>query len=212
MKLVKGNKTLDIDESELDKIIAGFKRTEIDLGTGDGKFVYKSAQRNPEILYIGIDPSEKQLEIYAKRTARKRLKNALFVLGSAEILPNELTGKADKLNIILPWGSLLQLVAKPTQDELKKIKGLLKPHSELIIVFGYSPELEPSEAKRLDLPEITERYIKADVLPEFIKCGFEITKLEKLQSHQLEEFDSTWSKKIRLTSSRPLFIMQAILN
>ena len=29
----------------------------IDIGTGDGRFVYQSARRNPNKFYIGIDPN-----------------------------------------------------------------------------------------------------------------------------------------------------------
>ena len=208
MKQVKGNKTVDFSSSELDDLIRNFRRVEIDLGTGDGRFVYKKALENPEILFIGIDPSEKQLEIYSKKAARKRLKNALFVLGSAEILPVELNGKADKLYIILPWGTLLQLIIKPTSQGLEKLKQLLKPMAEITMVFGYSPELEPSESRRLDLPEVDEKYINDEIAPVFQKNGFKINSLEKMFPQKLDELDSTWSKKIRLTTSRPLFIMQ----
>ena len=29
----------------------------IDIGTGDGRFVYQSARQNPNKFYIGIDPN-----------------------------------------------------------------------------------------------------------------------------------------------------------
>ena len=50
-------------------------KTIIDLGTGDGRFVFKSAQANPNNLYIGIDPSEKQLQAYSKKINTNRLEN-----------------------------------------------------------------------------------------------------------------------------------------
>jgi len=35
----------------------------IDIGTGDGRFVYQSARRNPNKFYIGIDPVRDKSEI-----------------------------------------------------------------------------------------------------------------------------------------------------
>jgi tRNA G46 methylase TrmB len=34
----------------------------IDLGTGDGRFVYQSARQNPKKFYIGIDPNVRPLQ------------------------------------------------------------------------------------------------------------------------------------------------------
>jgi tRNA G46 methylase TrmB len=34
-----------------------FEKNFLDIGTGDGRYVYKSALLNPQSLYIGIDPA-----------------------------------------------------------------------------------------------------------------------------------------------------------
>lgn len=55
----------------------------IDIGTGDGRFVYHSVRRNPNKFYIGIDPNTRPLEKISEKIHRKTAKggapNALFI-------------------------------------------------------------------------------------------------------------------------------------
>src|SRR5262245_36825241 len=44
----------------------------------------------------------------ARQPARGGLPNALFVVAAAESPPAELTGLADEIRILFPWGSLLR--------------------------------------------------------------------------------------------------------
>jgi len=189
VKIVVGNK-----QKEINALPPEFKRVEIDLGTGDGKFVYKKALENPETLFIGIDPSAKQLQIYSKKANRKKLENILFVIGSIEILPKELENSADKLYIILPWGSLLNNVVKPSKDTVKTLSDLLKENGEIEIIFAYDPSFDV----RSDLPKIDDNYVRSTIIPVFNEIG----------SCTLEEpriTDSTWAKKLKFRKERKIF-------
>jgi 16S rRNA (adenine(1408)-N(1))-methyltransferase len=46
----------------------------IDIGTGDGRFVYQSARRNPKKFYIGIDPNVRPLEKISEKICRRNWK------------------------------------------------------------------------------------------------------------------------------------------
>ncbi len=87
----------------------------VDIGTGDGRFVYQSARENPKKFYIGIDPNVRPLEKISEKIYRKPAKggapNALFVQAAIEDLPAELDGVADEIHVHFPWGSLLRAVA-----------------------------------------------------------------------------------------------------
>ena len=77
----------------------------IDLGTGDGLFVYQSARENPRKFYIGIDPSPRPLEKISEKIHRKAekggLPNALFLQASLEDLPRELDGAfVDRFEVV----------------------------------------------------------------------------------------------------------------
>ena len=49
----------------------------IDIGTGDGRFVYQSARRNPNKFYIGIDPNTRPLTKISEKIHRKPAKGGL---------------------------------------------------------------------------------------------------------------------------------------
>ncbi len=214
MKIIKGNKIQDLTKEELISLIGiyNFNKVVIDLGCGDGRFVYKKALGDKNTLYIGIDPSEKQLEIYSKKANRKRLNNVLFILSSIEQLPNELKNIANKIYIILPWGSLLESIIKPNKDNINNMLSLLKGNEEdkkieneveekVEIIFGYARELEQKEVARLDLPNLSEEYIKEKIIPMF---DLEY-KLKRLEKEDLRDIDTTWGKKLTFGRERPLF-------
>ncbi len=96
----------------------------IDLGTGDGRFVYQSARRNPHKFYIGIDAEARALEKISEKIHRKPqkggLRNVMFVQAAVEDLPSELDGVADELHIHFPWGSLLGAVASGDQSNTRE--------------------------------------------------------------------------------------------
>jgi 16S rRNA (adenine(1408)-N(1))-methyltransferase len=213
MRLVIGNNKKELSESEFKKITKGFKRVEIDLGTGDGRFVFKNALVSPETLFIGVDPSEKQLEIYSKKVLRKKLKNALFVVGSVEHLPPELLSSTNRLYITLPWGTLLESIVKPTQSKVFELAGMLKKDGKIEMILGYSPEFEPSETKRLNLPEIDDGLMNNSIVPIFKNCGLELKKLECVTKEQLKDIETTWAKKLKFGKDRKIYkvVFQKVL-
>ncbi|MGH9970191.1 MAG: methyltransferase domain-containing protein [Pyrinomonadaceae bacterium] len=104
-----------IEASSTDSSLPTGEGIIVDIGTGDGLFVYQSARLNPKKFYIGIDPSPRPLEKISekihRRPAKGGLPNALFLQAAVEDLPGELDGVADEVHIHFPWGSLLGAVA-----------------------------------------------------------------------------------------------------
>ncbi|NMB70406.1 methyltransferase domain-containing protein [candidate division WWE3 bacterium] len=208
MRIIKGNKKIDLTEYELKTVLSKYSKTMLDIGTGDGRYVYKNAQNNRENLYIGLDPSEKSLEEYSKKAVKSKTDNVLFVVGSFEIFPKELTIiKADEISIILPWGSLLQAVANPTSEIAARLKNLIKPGGTLKLLFGYDSSLEPSETKRLNLFPITAQHVEKNIIPVFQQHGFSLGNFSTLCTDKLKEIESTWGKKIATRQERPLFML-----
>ena len=103
----------------------------IDIGTGDGRFVYQSARRNPNKFFIGIDPNTPPLEKISEKIHRKPAKggapNVLFVQSSIEDLPAELDGVANEVHIHFPWGSLLRAVATGDKEALYNLRRICAP-------------------------------------------------------------------------------------
>lgn len=202
---VVGNKKIKISKDEFVDKAGNYKGMEIDLGTGDGRYVYKNAIKNPGVLFVGVDPSEKQMEIYSKKAVKDRLGNVLYIVGSIENFPKELFGYTSNLHIILPWGTLLENVIRPENLLVNTCKEILKEGGLLEIVFGYVPELEPSETKRLDLKEISEDFIMLNIIPEFERKGFIFEGLSVLSNIDVGNIESTWAKKLKFGRDRKIF-------
>ena len=126
MIILHGKEKKNMTAEELDALIAQFSRVVIDVGTGDGKNVYKSAKGAPDTLYIGLDAAAENMTDTAKKLMKKPekggLANCLLVVGTAENPPIELQGKADELTVYFPWGTLLQGVACAQEEMLSKLR------------------------------------------------------------------------------------------
>ena len=193
MILVSGNIKKDIDRKNFELMAEKFDKTVLDIGTGDGRFVYKNAEKDKKVFFVGMDPAEKQLKMYSSKTNRKKLNNCLFIIGSIENVPSELFSFFDEIYINLPWGTLLEKIVKTNKNLVDDIKNLLKKKGKVIIVLGYAQEFEPSETKRLLLPEIDREYIEKNVLPSFEK-DFNVKSFSIIDKNDLGCLETTWAK------------------
>ncbi|EKD95637.1 MAG: 16S rRNA methylase [uncultured bacterium] len=205
MKVVTGKSIKEVDKNELVNILNAYKKVEVDLGTGDGRYVYKNAKENSGTLFIGIEPIQKQLENYSRKSQKENITNAIYILGSVEYFPDELLGTADKLTIILPWGSLLQSITNPNYEKNSLISNILKSNGICEIVLGYSQEYEPNETERLELENLSVEYLKSTVIPIFEKNNLHLTEFGSLGKKDLKPIESTWSKKLSFGKNRPLY-------
>lgn len=209
MKVIRGNSSSDVTSDELKSLTEGYKKFHIDLGTGDGRYVYKSAQNDPDTFFIGVDPSQLQLQVYSKKAARDKIPNCLFVLGSIEVYPEELFGIADSMSILMPWGSLLKAVVLGSSSELQNISASLKSDSlvTLDLLFGYTQDAEPSEVERLNLDSLSLDYIKSSIVPKFLEIGFTDVTISTLQKEDLRNFNTSWSKRLSFGQDRPIYYL-----
>jgi len=195
MIILKGNKTIEIDRNTLSSYIDKYTNVVIDLGTGDGKYVLKNAQKDKDTLYIGIDPSEKQLKVSSRDIQRKKINNAILAVGSIESLPSELKNTADKMVINLPWGTLLESISKPIDENINKIIELMKVGAALEIIFGYSSFLEKNETRRLGLNDMSLEYINNILIPRYKSLGLNINRCEEFNNNE-NSINTTWMKKL----------------
>ena len=205
VKIIKGSKEQTFTAQEFEGLSSKFAYSVLDIGTGDGRFVYKMAKENHEKLFVGMDPSQKQLEIYSKKINKEKLENVLLVLGSVEIPPQELIGKFDEIYINFPWGSLLGGIATANTKIVETICKFCKPYSQIEIIFGYSDEAEPTEYERLQLEKIDQELIANKIVPEFSKFGFKLEHLEELRKEVLVKIGSSWAKKLKFGQDRKMF-------
>ncbi len=185
----------------------------VDIGTGDGLYVYRSARANPDRFYIGIDVQPKALEKVSEKIHRKPerggLPNALFVHAPVEDLPAELEDVADEIHIHFPWGSLLRSVVVGDEAVLRGLRRIAAPGAWLEVLVAIDEERDAAEAARLDLPSLTEEYVGSTLAPRYARAGFDVEESGIGALAEGPHLDTTWAKRLRDNGSRRLLFIVA---
>ena len=187
----------------------------VDIGTGDGRFVYRSAQENPNKFFIGIDANTKPLEKISMKATRKIAKgglpNVLFVQAAVENLPEELNEAADEIHIHFPWGSLLRAVIVGNESVLQSLRRICAPDCFVEIVIGIDEERDKSEIERLELPQLSPNYLEDVLMPKYETAGFEIQESGILSSSDWSKLETSWARRLQAGENRQVtyLILQA---
>jgi 16S rRNA (adenine(1408)-N(1))-methyltransferase len=180
----------------------------IDIGTGDGRFVYQSARQNPDKFYIGIDPNKRPLEKISEKIHRKPVKggapNVLFIQAAVEDLPAELDGVADEVHVHFPWGSLLRAFATGDLAVLRSVRRICAPEAFLEVVIGIDPERDRSEIERLGLTTLSLDFVDQTLIPQYATAGFEITERGVLEPSAWSNLDTSWAKRLHGNEHRSI--------
>jgi 16S rRNA (adenine(1408)-N(1))-methyltransferase len=178
----------------------------LDIGTGDGRFVYRSAKENPHKFFIGIDANVKPLEKISMKATRKPSKgglpNLMFVQAAVENLPDELNETADEIHIHFPWGSLLQAVVSGEENILASLRRICAPECLLEIIIGIDEERDKGEIERLRLPLLTEDYLKNILIPKYESAGFKLLEKGVLDYLEWAKIETSWAKKLQGGANR----------
>jgi 16S rRNA (adenine(1408)-N(1))-methyltransferase len=185
----------------------------IDIGTGDGLFVYQCARLNPNKFYIGVDATARPLEKVSEKVHRKPMRgglpNVLFLQAAVEDLPPELDGVADEVHIHFPWGSLLRAVAAAEREVLRSLRRICAEHALLEVVIGLDAERDSTEIKRLELPPLSLEHVDAVLAPLYRSAGFEIFERGMIAQGDWPELQTSWAKRLKGNASRTLLYIVA---
>jgi 16S rRNA (adenine(1408)-N(1))-methyltransferase len=180
----------------------------IDIGTGDGRYVYQSARRNPNKFYIGIDPNARPLEKISEKIHRKPARggapNVLFIQSAIEDLPDELNSVANEVHVHFPWGSLLRAVATGDVALLRNVRRICADEGLLEVVIGIDPVRDRSEIERLGVLPLTLEVIDRVLVPNYAATGFEIIERGIIAASEWPEFETSWAKRLQGNDQRPL--------
>jgi 16S rRNA (adenine(1408)-N(1))-methyltransferase len=140
---------------------------------------------------------------------RSRLRNLLFVRAAAEELPSELTGVADEVTVILPWGSLLAAVARPVPAVLAGVRRLSRPGARLTVVLAVDPARDRAEAARLGLPALDAAHFAGPLAAAYGASGFTVDRVRAVTAADLARWPSTWARRLAHGRDRTAFEIQA---
>lgn len=180
----------------------------IDIGTGDGLFVFECARQNPNKFYIGIDANARPLEKISEKIYRKPAKgglpNVLFLQSAVEDLPAELAGVADEVHVHFPWGSLLGAVATGNETILRNLRRICSSGALLEIVIGFDPARDAAELKRLEIFSLSLDHIDSFLAPRYERAGFEIVEKGVLPQSEWNQVHTSWAKRLKGRAGRTL--------
>jgi 16S rRNA (adenine(1408)-N(1))-methyltransferase len=185
----------------------------IDIGTGDGRFVYQSARHNPQKFYIGIDPNPEPLESISRKIHRKPAKgglsNVLFLQTAVETLPPELDGVADEVHIHFPWGSLLRAVATGDEAVLGGLWRICAPGALLEIIIGLDSERDQSTVGTLGLEPLTNEFLEQTLIPRYEARGFEVLNKGAFAPSDWPRLETSWARRLQGGAGRTLIFLIA---
>jgi 16S rRNA (adenine(1408)-N(1))-methyltransferase len=200
MEIVKGKRSFELGADEFRELISGYSRLVLDIGTGDGRFVYKSAQANPAAFYVGVDPARENLAEYSariyKKPGRGGLPNALYVIASAEDLPPELDGLAQEVYINYPWSGLLKALVEGEPAILANVVRVSCPAARLEMLINYSLFDDPVPLEVQELPELTFEYVDGELAARYAGAGITIVERALLGKEEMQSTPSTWGKRL----------------
>lgn len=184
----------------------------VDIGTGDGEFVYKIAKDNPDRFIIGIEPHHKGLErisarVY-KKPSRGGIKNALFVLSEIDEMPEELNGIANQVFINFPWAGLLKSLLLAEDAAWGPVKRICKDGAFIDVIFAYEESTEENEFKRLGLPAVDITYLKNVLAPKLENQGLEVLEIKDVNYESIKKYPSSWAKKLGYGRDRKYFYLR----
>src|SRR6266550_6207285 len=185
----------------------------IDIGTGDGLFVYQCARQNPKKFYIGIDanprPLEKVSEKIHRNPAKGGLPNVIFLQAAIENLPSGLDGVADEVHVHFPWGSLLRVVAIGDETGLRNLRRICAPEAVLEILIGIDPDRDRSEIERLGLEVESLTSIDPELVSRYRAAGFEILESGVVAQSEWSKLQTSWARRLRTREGRTLIYIIA---
>lgn len=191
-----------LSAAQLRSLARSFQEVALDLGTGDGRFVYRMAQRCPQTLWIGVDPAPKALAKYSARAIRKPARgglpaaNALFIAATVEALPAALDGLAGRIYVHFPWGSLLRGLLLADPAILTPIARAAAPSARLDIYLNTTAFLERVPGELRELPTPTPEYCRVVMAPAYAALGITLVECAPLGRRELARLDSTWARRI----------------
>lgn len=153
--VVRGKRIITTDGLALRAQAAAAARVVLDVGAGDGRWIYRLARARRDWVCVALDADAAGMREASFRAGRKSSRrgaaNAWFVRASAEALPPVLGGLAEEIHVRLPWGSLLRAVLAPEPTILEGIARLGRPGAALRVRVNCSILDDPAVGSRLGL-------------------------------------------------------------
>jgi hypothetical protein len=136
--------------------------------------------------------------------------NLLCIAEPADALTGELPGIADRLTVILPWGSLLRVVASPESASLESLRRLCASNAKVEIVFSYDRKRDAGEGGPLGCGGIEERHVQGVLRESYERAGFRIVSIESISREELVSYQTTWAGRLAFGAPREVWRVRGL--
>ncbi len=209
-RVVGKGRTAEMTASELGALRSEFAKCAVDVGTGDARFAYHLASEHSDWLVVGIDALDEPMGEIAYRAARKPARggraNLVLLRGAIEALPVELQDIADEVDVVLPWGALLEGIVRARPDVVGGIATLARPGAVIRMTLNGEIWLDSTPARFEDLPVATPEYVAEAVAPEFRRAGIDLGPARYLDAKEAKALPSTWARRLGHGRPHPRFV------
>ena len=183
METIRGRRSFALDLNGLKNRLANHNRVVLDLGTGDGRYARTLADGHPDWFVFGLDACRENLHEHSRATRQ----NLLFVIASAQELPNELNGLASHISINFPWGSLLESLLA---GDALLLRGL-----ERISGLTASIDLRLNGGALVEAGTTLEAGAHT-IHSHLLQAGWQVRTPALMDGRSLRNFPSTWAKRL----------------
>jgi len=210
VEVVRGKQIIQVDGQVLRDAADRAERVLVDLGTGNGRWIYGVARRFPKWFCIGIDANARGMREVSSRADRKPARggaeNVWFVRRAVEALPDGLERLADEIYIHFPWGSLLQAIYKPELSTLTRIAQLGKRRASLMVRINTSILDDPTVCTRLELP-LPGPDARSRLDHTYAMAGIRLTAVRTLDEAPL----TAWGRRLTSGHSGLVLVLDGIV-
>lgn len=120
-----------------------------------------------------------------------------------------LAAVADRITIILPWGSLLRAVAVPEIAALRHIACLCLPKATIEIVLSYDEQRDARQRAPLRAGGLDEEHMRTTLPRLYEQAGILFVAAEKISQRELADWQTTWAKRLAFGRARNVWRLRA---
>ncbi|HUI48879.1 MAG TPA: class I SAM-dependent methyltransferase [Acidimicrobiia bacterium] len=209
-RVVGKSRTAPMEPGELAAVRDAYRSCAVDVGTGDAHFAYHLASQRPDWLVIGIDALDEPMGDTAHRAARKPARggraNLLLLHASVEELPAPLECIADEVDVLLPWGKLLEGIVRARPDVLSGIAALARAGARVQVTLNGEIWFDSTPARYEDLPVPTPDYVADTIAPGFARAGVTLEPARYLSAEEAKALPTTWARRLGHGRQHPRFL------
>ena len=213
VRLIRRGREERVTQEAFGALLDGRERVLLDVGTGDGMYPYRQARSSPELLAIGVDPVAEGLRSTSgkigRKPARGGVNNLILVVASVTSLPPGLSGRAHRVTVNFPWGSLLRGVSLPDPEVLSGLRRAMRAGGRLDLLLNAHTFGEDHLRESLDLPELTIERVYQVLMEGYRACGLQILEGLRVGPGPLPE-RTTWGQRLTVGSRRETLAVRAV--